>query len=72
MACTIPRLQSWASAVPIAGLGLYEYMLLSEELGAEPIWVINNGIRRAFLLFPCCAVHTSHFAASATNTQPAG
>jgi alpha-L-arabinofuranosidase len=30
-----------------AGLGLYEYMLLSEELGTEPIWVINNGIRCA-------------------------
>lgn len=26
-------------------MGLYEYMLLSEELGAEPIWVINNGLR---------------------------
>ena len=32
-----------------AGLGLYEYMLLSEELGTEPIWVINNGIRHATL-----------------------
>ena len=28
----------------LAGLGLYEYMLLNEELGAEPIWVINNGL----------------------------
>lgn len=27
-----------------AGLGLYEYMLLAEELSAEPIYVINNGI----------------------------
>ena len=27
-----------------AGLGLYEYMLLSEELGTEPIWVLNNGL----------------------------
>ena len=26
------------------GLGLFEYMLLAEELGAEPVWVINNGI----------------------------
>ncbi|CAL8462764.1 g2297 [Coccomyxa elongata] len=26
------------------GLGLYEYMLLAEELGAEPVWVVNNGI----------------------------
>ncbi|CAL8471543.1 g11085 [Coccomyxa elongata] len=26
------------------GLGLYEYMVLTEELGAEPIWVINNGL----------------------------
>ncbi|KAK9787249.1 hypothetical protein WJX73_009553 [Symbiochloris irregularis] len=25
------------------GLGLFEYMLLAEELQAEPIWVINNG-----------------------------
>ncbi len=27
-----------------AGLGLYEYMMLTEELGAEPIWVLNNGL----------------------------
>jgi hypothetical protein len=27
-----------------AGLGLYEYMLLTEELGAAPVWVINNGL----------------------------
>ena len=27
-----------------AGLGLFEYMLLAEELEAEPIYVINNGI----------------------------
>lgn len=27
-----------------AGLGLYEYMLLAEELGAEPVWVVNNGV----------------------------
>ena len=26
------------------GLGLFEYMLLAEELGAEPIWVVNNGV----------------------------
>ena len=26
------------------GLGLFEYMLLAEELGAEPVWVLNNGI----------------------------
>lgn len=25
------------------GLGLFEYLLLSEELGAEPVWVVNNG-----------------------------
>ena len=25
------------------GLGLFEYLLLAEELGAEPIWVVNNG-----------------------------
>lgn len=30
--------------VVCAGLGLYEYMLLVEELGAEPIWVLNNGL----------------------------
>lgn len=29
---------------PYAGLGLYEYMLLVEELDAEPIWVLNNGL----------------------------
>ncbi|EFN58711.1 hypothetical protein CHLNCDRAFT_140355 [Chlorella variabilis] len=26
------------------GLGLFEYLLLAEELGAEPVWVVNNGI----------------------------
>ena len=26
------------------GLGLFEYLLLAEELNAEPIWVINAGI----------------------------
>ncbi|KAI7845621.1 hypothetical protein COHA_000907 [Chlorella ohadii] len=26
------------------GLGLFEYMLLVEELQTEPIWVINNGV----------------------------
>ena len=25
-------------------MGLYEYMLLADELGAEPIYVVNNGI----------------------------
>lgn len=25
------------------GLGLYEYLLLAEELGAEPVWVVNSG-----------------------------
>ena len=27
-----------------AGLGLFEYMLLAEALGAEPVLVVNNGI----------------------------
>ena len=27
-----------------AGLGLFEYMLLAEVLGAEPVWVVNAGI----------------------------
>ena len=27
-----------------AGLGLFEYMQLAEELGAEPVWVVNNGV----------------------------
>lgn len=26
------------------GLGLFEYMLLAEELRAEPVWVLNNGV----------------------------
>ncbi|KDD74833.1 hypothetical protein H632_c1045p0, partial [Helicosporidium sp. ATCC 50920] len=26
------------------GLGLFEYMQLAEELGAEPVWVINSGV----------------------------
>lgn len=37
------RLNSAFFAV-MTGLGLYEYMLLAEELGAEPVWVVNNGI----------------------------
>ena len=28
----------------VAGLGLFEYMQLAEELGAEPVWVVNNGL----------------------------
>ena len=28
----------------LAGLGLFEYMLLAEELQAEPVYVINNGV----------------------------
>lgn len=31
-------------AITALGLGLYEYMLLNEELGTEPIWVLNNGL----------------------------
>ncbi len=27
-----------------AGLGLFEYMQLCDELEVEPIWVINNGV----------------------------
>ena len=26
------------------GLGLYEYLLLSEAIGAQPVWVVNVGI----------------------------
>ena len=26
------------------GLGLFEYMVLAEELKAEPVWVVNNGV----------------------------
>lgn len=29
------------------GLGLFEYLLLAEELGAEPVWVLNNGVAHA-------------------------
>lgn len=29
------------------GLGLYEYMQLAEAVGAEPVWVINNGVAHA-------------------------
>lgn len=35
------REQGWLT---FAGLGLYEYMLLAEALGAEPVLVVNNGI----------------------------
>ena len=27
-----------------AGLGLFEYMELAEELGADAVWVFNNGV----------------------------
>ena len=41
------------------GLGLFEYMLLAEELGAEAIWVVNNGVAHGdseplTLLSGCC------------------
>ena len=36
-----------SSAQSAAGLGLFEYMQLAEELGAEPVWVINNGVAHA-------------------------
>lgn len=36
------------------GLGLFEYLLLAEALGAEPIWVINNGGRLAHECMPAC------------------
>lgn len=39
---------NWKLLVFVTGLGLYEYMLLAEELNAEPIWVINNGLRSTF------------------------
>ena len=25
-------------------MGLFEYMQLAEDLGAEPVWVVNNGV----------------------------
>ena len=34
-------------SVIAAGLGLFEYMQLAEELGAEAVWVINNGVAHA-------------------------
>ena len=27
-----------------AGMGVFEYFQLAEAVGAEPVWVINNGI----------------------------
>lgn len=27
-----------------AGLGMFEYLLLAEELDAAPVWVANNGV----------------------------
>ena len=54
-----------------AGLGLYEYMLLSEELGAEPIWVINNGLRHAHV-FPALQPHVTSAPAWSMTAQPAG
>jgi hypothetical protein len=29
------------------GLGLFEFLLLAEELGAEPVWVVNSGVAHA-------------------------
>lgn len=36
------------------GLGLFEYMQLAEELDAEPIWVINNGVAHGDSASGCC------------------
>lgn len=30
------------------GLGAFEYFQLAEELNAEPLWVINNGISHTY------------------------
>lgn len=39
------------------GLGVFEYMVLVEELGTEPVWVINNGVAHADSKFlPCLIV----------------
>ena len=43
--CSVICLSS--STQSAAGLGLFEYMQLAEELGAEPVWVINNGVAHA-------------------------
>ena len=52
-----PLLNRATDTCHLAGLGLYEYMQLAEALGAQPIWVINNGIAHED------AVATSHIAA---------
>jgi len=31
-----------------SGLGAFEYFQLAEELSAEPVWVINNGISHTY------------------------
>ena len=31
-----------------AGMGAFEYFQLAEALGAEPLWVINNGISHTY------------------------
>ena len=36
------------------GLGLFEYMLLVEELHTEPIWVVNNGVAHGDSEFVGC------------------
>lgn len=52
--CTIAHQRSMQYPVPAeqrcdkrlcsTGLGLFEYMQLAEEVGAVPVWVINNGV----------------------------
>ena len=32
----------------VIGLGAFEYFQLAEELSAEPVWVINNGISHTY------------------------
>lgn len=32
----------------LSGLGAFEYFQLAEELDAEPMWVINNGISHTY------------------------
>lgn len=55
------------------GLGLFEYMLLVEELQTEPVWVINNGVAHGDSeLEPPIELHSICLVPAVTQTRVCG
>ena len=40
-----------------AGLGMFEYLQMADELNAIPIWVANNGVAHQVQLASGCPLH---------------